>query len=627
MKILILQHNPGDTDLLQNELKHALGDFTAHVVNTKEHYEDAIREFEPNIILSDYSLPSFDWKEAFHLKQKMAPEIPFILISEAIGEEAAVELIKNGLTDYALKSKPDSLIPKIVRALNEAEESNEKRLERESLQKSIINLRGIFENTDVGFLFLNASYMVLAYNFICSHWAANVFGVELKENVNFMDLLIPERANDFSAFGLAVLNGTPITYETPYPKTDGSLMWFIVSGKPVIVNEKTQGICIAITDITAHKLAEEQLAFERNNLSSLINNTNDLMWSVDKDFKLITSNKAFTELMEEMCGKTLTKGSDVLIPSFNAAQLNRYHAFYIRAFSGETFTEIEYTAAPIERWSTISFYPIRSGNEIIGTACYSHDITESKKAENEIWQLNEHLEDRVLERTAELSDANKALEAFSYSVSHDLRTPVRAVISFTKIIQQEYGAKMDTELKELFGFISDSGKRMRSIIEDLLKLARFGKEKLKFVPVNMMQLVKGVWSNINRNMPHNAKLDLSELPIIYADMSMMEQVVINLLSNAVKYSSKSENPLVKIWCERTKENITFYFKDNGAGFDMDNYDRLFEAFQRLHDANEFEGTGVGLTLVKSIIEKHGGTIGAEGKINEGATFHFALPLG
>lgn len=184
---------------------------------------------------------------------------------------------------------------------------------------------------------------------------------------------------------------------------------------------------------------------------------------------------------------------------------------------------------------------------------------------------------------------------------------------------------MAPDMKELFGFIEDSGNRMNAIINDLLKLAKYGDEKLKLEPVNMAKLINGVWLNISRTTTHHAVIELGELPDVLVDISMMQQVIVNLLSNAIKYSSKVQKPVLKIWCEQTDTQCTFYFKDNGAGFDMSNYHRLFGAFQRFHTTREFEGTGVGLTLVKRIIEKHGGTVGAEAKVDEGATFYFTLP--
>jgi PAS domain S-box-containing protein len=253
------------------------------------------------------------------------------------------------------------------------------------------------------------------------------------------------------------------------------------------------------------------------------------------------------------------------------------------------------------------------------------DVTERKAAETEIYQLNEHLEERVSKRTLELTEANKELEGFSYSVSHDLRSPVRSILGFSKIIKREYGAAMEKDLAELFEYIENCSIRMNTIITDLLTLAKYGKEKLYMERVDMTKLFQNVWNNLKRTAPANIVLDLPVLPYIEGDKSIIEQVLINLLSNAIKYSSKKENPIVQVGFKLESDFTSFFVKDNGVGFNMEYYHRLFGAFQRLHGTSEFDGTGVGLLLVKRIIEKHGGAVWAESKVNEGATFWFTLP--
>ena len=240
-------------------------------------------------------------------------------------------------------------------------------------------------------------------------------------------------------------------------------------------------------------------------------------------------------------------------------------------------------------------------------------------------RFNEYLESKIIERTAELLKANCALEAFSYSVSHDLRSPLHTIIGFASIIRRDYEQGFSSELSELFGYIETGGKRMIAIVDNMISLAHCTKSKLVRAPVDMKELVNRVWDDMLFSSPHQATLKLSNLPTISADSSLLEQVIVNLVSNAIKYSSKKEIPVITIGSVRTKEASVFYFRDNGAGFDMKFRDRLFKDFQRLHGPSEFEGTGVGLSIVKMIVERHGGSVWAEGKTNEGALFVFSIP--
>lgn len=224
----------------------------------------------------------------------------------------------------------------------------------------------------------------------------------------------------------------------------------------------------------------------------------------------------------------------------------------------------------------------------------------------------------------ELKNINKELEAFSYSVSHDLRAPLRAVSGFTQILKEDYGQKLDDEGKRIIETINYNATKMGTLIDDLLAFSKLGRKEVRKTEIDMNELTEGVLFDLSKSIKHCAEIKIGKLHKVTADYSLLRQVMFNLISNAVKYSSRKENPFVEIVSEENNGEIIFSVKDNGAGFDMKYYDKLFGVFQRLHNQKEFEGVGVGLAIVQRVITKHGGKVWAEGKVNEGAVFNFSL---
>lgn len=235
------------------------------------------------------------------------------------------------------------------------------------------------------------------------------------------------------------------------------------------------------------------------------------------------------------------------------------------------------------------------------------------------------LEKRVNDRTAQLEAINKELEAFSYSVSHDLRAPLRSIIGYSEILKEDNYNHLNDDGKRALTTVMQNAKKMNILIDDLLQFSRLGKKPLEKTEVNNQKLVNAVLAELKEATPETASITVSSLSSIEADESLMHQVWINLISNAIKYSSKKENPLIEIGSYKNGEEIIFVVKDNGTGFDMQYANKLFGAFQRLHKATEFPGTGVGLALAQRILNRHGGKIWVEAKVDEGAAFYFSLP--
>jgi len=378
------------------------------------------------------------------------------------------------------------------------------------------------------------------------------------------------------------------------------------------------GVIGVIRDVTALRQAEAALEAERRRLLSLLEELPAYVYLKAQDFSIKFANRFFRERFgnpdDRPCYEVI-HGLD--------APCKDCRPFEV--ISTREPQEREWTHRGGRAYHTY-VYPFADSDGSPLVLELGIDVTDRKKAEEELHQLNEELEQRVRDRTAQLEAANRELESFSYSVSHDLRAPLRAIDGFSRLLLNDSARRLDEEGQRLLNIIRDNTQKMGNLIDDLLAFSRLGRREVKVAALDMASQVADVVKELQETLGgRTVHWDLKSLPSTRADRALMHQVWINLLGNALKFTRPRDAAVIEVSSQSGADEDIFYVKDNGVGFDMQYAHKLFGVFQRLHRYEEFEGTGVGLALVQRIIQRHGGRTWAEGRINYGATFYFSLP--
>lgn len=614
IKILHLEDTPSDAELIERELKKGKIQFEIVVVANKKAFKNALQNFDPDILITDHTLPSFDSLEAIKILNQKGVKIPVILVTSTVSDEFAVEVMKAGADDYILKDRLHRL-PKAVRNAMEKNSVKQKLYESELFNTEVLSslsahIAVIDHNGDL--IAVNKAWK----DFETANREASLHSISTGSNYFDVCKQAIEKGDTYAAKALtgiqSVLNKENEQFEMEYPcHTPKQKRWFLLN----IINFgiDTSKVITSHVEITSRKLAEQSLQLSRSNLTALIENTNAIIYSLDTNFCYITFNKLLHDTLKKKYGLDIKIGDSVsgFLEKLESEEVNHWNRMYSKALKGNKVEfEKEFTIGELYQCSSFSINPIWKNKTVIGLSCFVYDITKQKIQEKEKEKM-----------TADLIQRNQILEQFTFIISHNLRAPTANIIGFSEILQDE--TLTLEEQKESLIALSASIKGLDTIIKDISNILQSENEvyaEKEFV--SFSELVENIMISLGNIIEKNKvqiNFDFSEVEKIYSLKIYIYSIFYNLISNSIKYSKPNVPPLIQIKSKKENDKIILAFKDNGLGIDMKtNSTKVFGLYNRFH--SHVEGKGIGLFMVKTQVEALGGIITIASELDKGTTF-------
>lgn len=664
---MLLEDSPDDRALIERLLRKGELDVSLQAVDTRDEYVAALAGPPADLILADHGLPGFLEIESLRLARRAWPDVPFIFVSGSLGEERAIETLKEGATDYILKDNLARLAPAIKRALKETDE-------RRSKRRAMEGFGLVLENALDAVVTMDAKGRVSAWN----AEAARLFGWTSHEVLGreLADLIIPERYVEAHRRGLAHFARTgegPILrrrIEIEGRRKDGSEVVVELSVTPVALPEGTSFTAF-IRDITERRRQAVRLAVEHD-VSAILARSPEapqavadvlrsmgrglgwdvaLFWALDETAQMLTCREAWsggsaeTESFIQDCrGRTFRPGE-----GYPGSTAEKKSATWIEDLE-RTSSFLRLAPARAAGLRSGFLFPVQDDTRLYGVvelfqrrvASPDAELLEvvgaigrqlgqflrRKRHEQALAELNRELERRVDERTARIQEVLQELDAFAYSVAHDLRAPLRAMSGFSQALLEDYAQVLDPRGQEFARRVADGAERMNRLIEDLLSYSRLAREDLHPHRIACEQAVDEVLRAMADEIREkNAEVRVERpMPAVLAHGRTLVQALTNLVGNALKFVTPGETPKLRIRAEAAGPVARLWVEDQGIGIPADQLDRIFRVFERGHPQDKYPGTGVGLAIVRRGIERLGGRVGVESEPGRGSRFWVELPI-